>query len=46
MAAKDVKFSTDARNRMLRGVDILANAVKVTPRQAQPRSISRCQPKT
>ncbi len=30
MAAKDVKFSTDARNRMLRGVDILANAVKVT----------------
>jgi chaperonin GroEL len=30
MAAKDVKFSTDARNRMLRGVDILADAVKVT----------------
>src|SRR5215216_75795 len=30
MAAKDVKFSTDARVRMLRGVDILANAVKVT----------------
>ena len=30
MAAKDVKFSTDARERMLRGVDILANAVKVT----------------
>ncbi|MGE4611889.1 MAG: chaperonin GroEL [Paracoccaceae bacterium] len=30
MAAKDVKFSTDARNRMLAGVDILANAVKVT----------------
>jgi len=30
MTAKDVKFSTDARNRMLRGVDILANAVKVT----------------
>ena len=28
--AKDVKFSTDARDRMLRGVDILANAVKVT----------------
>src|SRR6201995_588477 len=28
--AKDVKFSTDARTRMLRGVDILANAVKVT----------------
>ncbi len=30
MAAKDVKFSSDARERMLRGVDILANAVKVT----------------
>src|SRR6266404_9101681 len=30
MAAKDVKLSTDARDRMLRGVDILANAVKVT----------------
>ncbi|WP_420409940.1 chaperonin GroEL [Hoeflea sp.] len=30
MAAKDVKFHTDARERMLRGVDILANAVKVT----------------
>jgi len=28
--AKDVRFSTDARERMLRGVDILANAVKVT----------------
>jgi chaperonin GroEL len=30
MAAKDVKFSQDARERMLRGVDTLANAVKVT----------------
>jgi chaperonin GroEL len=30
MAAKDVKFGGDARERMLRGVDILANAVKVT----------------
>ncbi|WP_173934979.1 chaperonin GroEL [Chelativorans sp. Marseille-P2723] len=30
MAAKDVKFSRDARERMLKGVDILANAVKVT----------------
>jgi len=30
MAAKDVRFSTDVRDRMLRGVDILANAVKVT----------------
>ena len=30
MVAKDVRFSSDARERMLRGVDILANAVKVT----------------
>ncbi len=30
MAAKEVRFSTDARDRILRGVDILANAVKVT----------------
>jgi chaperonin GroEL len=30
MAAKEVRFSTDARQRMLRGVDILADAVKVT----------------
>ncbi|MHB1303048.1 MAG: chaperonin GroEL [Acidiphilium sp.] len=30
MAAKDVRFSADARERMLRGVDLLANAVKVT----------------
>jgi len=30
MAAKDVRFSNDARDRMLRGVDVLANAVKVT----------------
>src|ERR1700748_2185274 len=30
MSAKEVKFSSDARERMLRGVDILANAVKVT----------------
>jgi chaperonin GroEL len=30
MAAKDVRFSADARERMMRGVDILANAVKVT----------------
>jgi chaperonin GroEL len=30
MAAKDVKFSQNARDRMMRGVDILANAVKVT----------------
>ncbi len=30
MAAKDVKFSVDARDRMLRGIDVLANAVRVT----------------
>ncbi|MGO4123356.1 chaperonin GroEL [Inquilinus sp. YAF38] len=30
MPAKDVKFSSDARDRMLRGIDILARAVKVT----------------
>ncbi|MGE4480330.1 chaperonin GroEL [Acidocella sp.] len=30
MAAKDVRFGSDARDRMLRGVDVLANAVKVT----------------
>jgi chaperonin GroEL len=30
MSAKDVKFSQDAREKLLRGVDILANAVKVT----------------
>jgi len=30
MAAKDVKFSAEARERMMRGVDVLANAVRVT----------------
>jgi chaperonin GroEL len=30
MAAKDIRFSSDARDRILRGVEILANAVKVT----------------
>ena len=30
MAAKEIRFHADARDRMLRGVDILANAVKVT----------------
>src|ERR671938_1204841 len=30
MAAKEVRFSSEARERMLRGVDILADAVKVT----------------
>ena len=30
MASKDVRFSTDARDRILRGVEILNNAVKIT----------------
>jgi len=30
MSAKDVRFSTDARNRMLKGINTLANAVKIT----------------
>ena len=30
MSAKEVKFGVEARDKMLRGVDILANAVKVT----------------
>src|SRR4249920_3011624 len=30
MSAKEVRFSVDARDRMLRGIDILNNAVKVT----------------
>ncbi|MFV0512401.1 MAG: TCP-1/cpn60 chaperonin family protein, partial [Jhaorihella sp.] len=30
MSAKDVRFETDARNKMLKGVNILADAVKVT----------------
>ena len=30
MAAKEVRFSGDARDRMLRSIDILANAVRVT----------------
>ena len=30
MTAKDVKFSNDAREAMLKGVDVLANTVKVT----------------
>ena len=30
MPVKDVRFSSDARDRLLRGVDILNNAVKVT----------------
>src|SRR5467141_1472481 len=30
MAAKEVRFSSDARERMLRGIDTLANAVRVT----------------
>ena len=39
MAAKEVKFGADARGRMLRGVDILADAVKVT---LGPRAATSC----
>ena len=39
MAAKDVKFSTDARNRMLKGVQMLNDAVKVT---LGPRAATWC----
>ena len=38
MAAKDVKFGADARERMLRGIDILADAVQVT---LGPKEIGR-----
>ena len=38
MAAKEVKFGAEAREKMLRGVDILANAVKVT---LGPKEIGR-----
>ena len=30
MAAKEVRFSTDARDKMLRGIDVLANSVRIT----------------
>ena len=39
MASKDVRFSTDARDRMLRGIDTLNNAVKVT---LGPQGPQRC----
>ena len=43
MAAKDVLFSSDARDRMLKGVNILANAVKVYTGKAGCRCTpSRC----
>ena len=41
MAAKEVKFSSDARDKMLRGVDTLANAVKVTLARKAATSSSR-----
>jgi len=47
MSAKEVKFGVDARDRMLRGVDILNNAVKVTlgPRaQCRSRQVVRRSP--
>ena len=46
MAAKEVRFGGEARERMLRGVDILANAVKVTlgPKGRMRRPGSRRSP--
>jgi chaperonin GroEL (HSP60 family) len=44
MAAKEVRFSTDARDRMLRGVGILANAVRVTWTNGQARSVMTPRP--
>jgi len=41
MSAKEVKFGVDARDKMLRGVDILNNAVKVTPRSQGPQRRAR-----
>ena len=41
MTSKDVKFGQDARDRMLRGVDILANAVKVTLGSQGPQRRAR-----
>jgi chaperonin GroEL len=52
MAAKEVKFSVDARDRMLHGIDILAEAVRVTlgPKGRvccwTSRSAPRASPKT
>ena len=42
MAAKEVKFAGDARDRMLRGVNILADAVKVT---LGPKAATSCSTK-
>jgi chaperonin GroEL (HSP60 family) len=52
MAAKEVRFSVDARDRMLRGIDTLAHAVRVTlgPKDAKLSSTSptalRASPRT
>jgi chaperonin GroEL len=43
MAAKDIRFSEDARNRVLRGVDLLADAVTVT---LGPKGSSKINSKT
>ncbi len=46
MAAKDVRFGDDVRQKMVKGVNTLANAVKVTSRakrkECSPRKIFRC----
>jgi hypothetical protein len=41
MSAKEVKFGVDARDKMLRGVQILNNAVRVTTVRRFPRSQDR-----
>jgi chaperonin GroEL (HSP60 family) len=47
MAAKEVRFDGDARDRMLHGIDVLANAVKVTlgPRAATSSSTNPTGPR-
>ncbi len=39
MAAKEVKFDTDARDRMLRGVDVLAHAVRASLLDPEGRNV-------
>jgi chaperonin GroEL (HSP60 family) len=52
MTVKEVKFSHDARDKMLRGIEILANAVRITlgPKAAMwcwtSRSVHRVSPRT
>ena len=41
MAAKEVKFNTDARDKMLRGINKLADAVRITPRSKRTKCCFR-----